>query len=356
MNNDETIARFAAFVRQGMQSGMTRRAFLRRGVQLGLSLPTILGVLAACAAEVPQRPAAPSIPTAVIARAEPTQLPPPPTQPPATATVAPTPTPVPVAKTRFAVIGDYGLAGEFEQAIAALVKSWQPAFIVTLGDNNYPDGIAATIDANVGQYYHEFIGNYQGSYGPGSPVNRFFPVLGNHDWQSGTIKPYLDYFSPPGNGHYYTFDQGPARFFMLDSMPGEPDGITPDSVQGQWLKGELAASTARWKIVAMHHAPFTSGHNGSSDWMQWPYKEWGASIVLAGHDHIYERIERDGMIYLVNGLGGGARYALGCCPQEGSKIFFNQDHGALLIEIDDQQLTSQFIRRSGEVVDTVVMK
>src|SRR5688500_7039657 len=62
----------------------------------------------------------------------------------------------------FAVIGDYGNAGPHEGAVAALVASWQPAFIMTTGDNNYPSGAPSTIDQNVGQYYHAWIAPYLG--------------------------------------------------------------------------------------------------------------------------------------------------------------------------------------------------
>ena len=55
----------------------------------------------------------------------------------------------------------------------------------------------------------------------------------------------------------------------------------------------LAASTAPWKIVYMHHPPYSSSQHGSTPGMQWPFENWGASLVLTGHDHTYERILRD---------------------------------------------------------------
>src|SRR5712691_7539565 len=58
---------------------------------------------------------------------------------------------------RFAVIGSYGSADAHESDVANLVKSWNPDFIITTGDNNLPDGSAATIDPAIGQYYHDFI-------------------------------------------------------------------------------------------------------------------------------------------------------------------------------------------------------
>jgi tartrate-resistant acid phosphatase type 5 len=53
----------------------------------------------------------------------------------------------------------------------------------------------------------------------------------------------------------------------------------------------------------------------------------GAQLVISGHDHTYERINHDGITYVVNGLGGAPRYNLGGVPVTGSQIFFNQDHG-----------------------------
>ncbi len=271
-----------------------------------------------------------------------------PTPPPATPPPTPTPKPVPL---RFAVIGDYGLAGEHERDVAALVKGWAPEFIITLGDNNYLHGAAETLDQNVGQYYHEYIAPYAGAYGDGATTNRFFPTLGNHDWETAGAAPYLDYFTLPGNERYYAFDWGPVSLFALDSALDEPDGVRVGSIQAGWLQRELSASTACWNLVYMHHAPFSSGDHGSSEWMQWPYREWGADAVLAGHDHHYERIVEDGLPYFVNGLGGGSRYGLRE-PKPGSEARYNADFGAMLVEATANELTFQFITRTGEVVDT----
>lgn len=257
-------------------------------------------------------------------------------------------------RVRFAVIGDYGLAGPGEAAVAALVHSWQPDFIATTGDNNYPSGAASTIDRNIGAYYHDFIAPYQGKYGAGSDINRFFPTLGNHDWISGG-GPYLDYFTLPGNERYYDLHWSPVHLFALDSDPHEPDGVLPDSLQAVWLQQSLANSTACWKIVTLHHAPFSSGPHGSTAWMHWPYQAWGADAVLAGHDHTYERIIRDGLPYFVNGLGGNIPYGFGE-PIEGSVVRYSDELGAMLVEADHQQITFSFITHTGTYIDSYVLR
>ncbi|MFQ5341917.1 MAG: metallophosphoesterase family protein [Anaerolineae bacterium] len=258
---------------------------------------------------------------------------------------------------RFAVIGDYGGGGQAEQDVADLVKSWNPDFVVTAGDNNYPAGSASTIDDHIGQYYHEFIYPYTGGYGSGAATNRFFPILGNHDWMAmgcdgaNCAGPYLDYFTLPGNERYYEFTRGPVSFFMLDSDTHEPDGTSSTSTQASWLLSKLATSTARWNLVFLHHAPYSSANHGSTTRMQWPFAAWGADAIFSGHDHTYERIVVDGIPYFVNGLGGSSRYSFGT-PVAGSQVRYRDDYGAMLVEADDTSITFQFISRAGVVIDS----
>lgn len=256
---------------------------------------------------------------------------------------------------RFAVIGDYGADTAAEADVAALINSWNPDMILTTGDNNYNDGAASTIDVNIGKYFHEYIYPYKGSYGAGAQINRFFPSLGNHDWNTvvdGFPQPYLDYFNLPGNERYYDFVWEMVHFFILDSDPSEPDGDRADSVQAKWLQANLASSSHPWKIVVMHHPPYSSGSHGSISKLQWPFAEWGADAVLSGHDHTYERISRDGILYFVNGLGGRSLYDF---PLEhyvdGSQVRYSEDYGAMLVNASFWQIQFQFINRQAELID-----
>jgi len=51
--------------------------------------------------------------------------------------------------------------------MAQVVQSWAAQFIITVGDNNYPDGAASTIDQNIGQFFHNYISPYTGSTAAG---------------------------------------------------------------------------------------------------------------------------------------------------------------------------------------------
>jgi tartrate-resistant acid phosphatase type 5 len=270
-------------------------------------------------------------------------------------TIAPTPaytpepsaTPVPL---RFAVIGDYGEGNQAEQDVADLVKSWNPELVITVGDNNYPSGAAETIDDHIGRFYSEFIHPYKGAFSPGAEQNLFFPTLGNHDWDTATAQAYFDYFTLPGNERYYDFVWGPVHFFAVSSDSREPDGVSRVSPQAQWLQERLTASSSPWKIVYFHHPPYSSGYHGPVDWMIWPFAEWGASAVLSGHDHTYERLLVDSIPYFINGMGGGPIYYF-IQTQPGSEVRYNDDYGAMLVTADEARIIFQFITRRGEVID-----
>jgi hypothetical protein len=142
-----------------------------------------------------------------------------------------------------------------------------------------------------------------------------------------------------------------VHVFALDSDINEPDGTTSASIQGNWLQQELATSSAPWKLVYFHHPPYSSGPHGSTMDMQWPFEAWGATAVLAGHDHTYERIIRNGFPYFVNGLGGSSIYTFGRRPVTGSVVRYNGDYGAMLVDASADTLRFQFITRGGTLVD-----
>jgi hypothetical protein len=268
-----------------------------------------------------------------------------------TDTPTPTQTPEPLVLT-FAVIGDFGMNNTAEADVAALIHSWQPEIIISLGDNNAPDGRADTIDANIGKYFHDYIHPYTGSYGSGADINRFFPILGNHDWNTGSVQAYLDYLTLPGNERYYDFTWGPVHFFALDSCLNEPDGVKADSVQSAWLQQGLAASTSPWNVVISHYPAYSSGYHGSVSWIQWPFAAWGADTVMAGHDHNYERLLVDGIPYFTNGLGGQTRYSFKLVPIRQSQFFYDANFGAMRVTASETEMLFEFYNRVGELIDS----
>ncbi|MEO5759986.1 MAG: metallophosphoesterase, partial [Mesorhizobium sp.] len=238
------------------------------------------------------------------------------------------PTTAPQTLYRFAIFGDYGdtdLSGE--KAVSAMVHAWNPDFILTVGDNVYAP---QTLDAAVGQQYHDYIGNYQGAYGSGSAINRFFPTLGNHEYDEGNVPTYLNYFTLPDSERYYDFQIGPVHFFALDSNKQEPDGRSSTSVQGHWMQSLLANSDASFDVAYFHHTAYNP--SGSSTIMQWPFEQWGVNAVFAGHEHNYYRENRDDnsdgvyLPYTTTGLGGAGK----AVPNVGASLVTVTDAGMLI--------------------------
>lgn len=265
------------------------------------------------------------------------------------------------------VIGDYGAAylggASFSnvQAVADLVKNWNPDFIITTGDNNYPDGEASNIDTNIGQFFHEYIFPYVGTFGVGASSNRFFPCIGNHEWPFGVsgLVPYLAYFTLPGNERYYNHRHGPVELFAVVGDQQEPDGATPTSIQAMWLSNALASSTAPWRVVYFHACPYSSSASHGStthqaDNMLWPFTELGATAIYTGHNHLYERVLTNGLNYVTIGLGG-VRIDGFVTPVAGSVSRYNTTYGAVRLTVTETNFVSEFINIFNEVIDSYTL-
>ncbi len=284
----------------------------------------------------------------------PTPTPTPTVTPTSTPTIIPTPTPTPTPdQFVFAIMGDFGYDDANTRAVSNLISSWNPTAIITVGDNLYnpiPDH-----DASSGRYYCNFLKNVQvGTYCNGglASENKFFPALGNHDYTDGPgLSGYLSYFTLPGNERYYDFVSGPVHFFVIDSQ-GALQSSTEMDTQKAWLQSALAASSSPWKIVVLHHAPYSSGSDhGSTLATRWPYAAWGANAVISGHDHDYERLSVDGIPYFVSGLGGTSRYNFNA-PLPESQFRFNSLDGSLKVIASPGQIVYSFIDTSGVTRDS----
>ena len=249
---------------------------------------------------------------------------------------------------KFAVVGDQRGATIATQQVSVLVNSFNPEFIVTTGDNF--DLTQGTLDSQVGQYFHNYIFPYLGTYGAGDTINRFFPALGNHELSANGLTEYLSYFSLPGNERYYDFVKGNVHFFIINSNTNEIDGTDTSSIQAQWLKTNLLTSVERWNIVCIHHSPYSSSSHGNNSWMNWPYQEWGATAVFAGHDHVYERIMKNEFPYFVNGAGGAGLYPFNN-PVPGSIVRYNLKNGAQLISAYADSISFRFYNVDSELID-----
>lgn len=105
-----------------------------------------------------------------------------------------------------------------------------------------------------------------------------------------------------------------VRFFFLN---GTHDWSAGE--ERQWLESELRRSDAEpsvvWRIVVVHHSPWSSGpHGANSRLIDARVPELLAAhkvdLLLAGHDHIYERGDAGAIKYIVSGGGGAPLYRI----------------------------------------------
>jgi predicted phosphodiesterase len=136
----------------------------------------------------------------------------------------------------------------------------------------------------------------------------FLPVLGNHERNDRSY--YETFVLPPGGGHlderWWAFHWGDVVVVGLDTNVRKAFDII---AQQDWAREHLAGSELH-KFVIFHHPVFSSdAYHGSGygyDLIYHPiFVETGVDVVFNGHAHNYERIEQDGVTYLVVG-GGGA--------------------------------------------------
>lgn len=195
------------------------------------------------------------------------------------ATPASTPQPTTVTLVGAGDIAD--CRSDLDTQTAALVAAI-PGTVFTLGDNAYEDG-----------RYSEFQECYEPTWGQFKDRTR--PAPGNHDYRTAGAAGYFWYFGdqagPDGRG-YYAYDLGAWRIYSLNSQCGEIGGCGAGSAELQWLQEDLAANPSRCALAYWHHPRYSSGEHGNNASMDeiWDALfDAGVELVLAGHDHSYER-------------------------------------------------------------------
>jgi acid phosphatase type 7 len=147
-----------------------------------------------------------------------------------------------------------------------------------------------------------------------------FLAIGNHelyDDQAGAS--FARYFGyPDASGAPQPFGTarwGSVRFFFLNGMHDWQGGP-----ERGWLERALAQADGEsglvWRIAVVHHSPWSSGpHGGNAALLDANIPELlgdhHVDLLLAGHDHIYERGDAGRLKYVISGGGGAPLYPVG---------------------------------------------
>ncbi len=246
---------------------------------------------------------------------------------------------------RFVAYGDnrsgYG-KGETHEQILQQVRLEQPSFILNTGD--------VVFRGNNELHWNSYFKEGRGVF---DRVLQF-PAMGNHD---RSRKHRFAELFPLGrqDANYYAFRYGPAYFIVLDSTESYRRG----SKQYNFLKQELEAWHKKLPIIiSLHHPPFSTGKHGSTrqviKYLVPLFENYGVAVVLAGHDHNYQRIGPiNGVLYIVTGGGGGPLYKF--APHPFVKNAQREFH-YLLFEIKGDHLLGWMKNKVGVVVDEFDLK
>lgn len=247
-------------------------------------------------------------------------------------------------------IADCGSAGD--EATARLLGASEGP-IALLGDLAYGSGTQ-----------QQFADCYGASWG--GLADRVRPSPGNHEYQSTDAGPYFAYFGAaagdPARG-YYSYEIGAWHIIALNSNCDPVGGCDDSSAQLRWLTEDLAQSNASCTLAYWHHPLFSSGQHGDDGRMRQAYElldAAGADVVLAGHDHDFERFAPqdangqatvDGVRQFVVGTGGKSLRAFDEV-RANSEVRFSGDFGALRLALEPSSYAWDFTTVAGRTVDS----
>lgn len=245
---------------------------------------------------------------------------------------------------RFAIIGDTGTGSKQQHQVADLMLQYRAVFpfefVLMMGDNLYGTETPADYKQKFQDVYQKLLDDKV----------KFYATLGNHDQPN---ERFYENFNMNGK-EYYRFSKGNVAFYSLNSN-------YMDKTQLKWFEDELAKDTSEWKICFFHHPPYSSGGKHGSDKtlravVEPLFLKYGVNVVLAGHEHFYERIKpQKGIYYFISGAGGKLREG---DVKENSPLTekgYDTDMSFMLAEVVKNQLYFQVISRTGETVDSGIL-
>lgn len=268
---------------------------------------------------------------------------------------------------RILAMGDSGNGSAEQLAVRDRMMEVESDLFLHLGDMAYGSGTYTEFEAYVFDVYTDLMAAIPA-----------WPTPGNHEYKTGLADGYIGVYylpeqapNPLEQEYYYSFDYGNVHFISIDSNEFRyltTIGPSEEDMLG-WLANDLEESAdAEWKIAFMHHPPYSSGSHGNTNWLLEiivpMLEDAGVDLVLAGHDHQYERSHEifegeiaevpGALTYIVAGSGGaGVRDAT--WDNWWTAEMNDTIHNFLYLEIDGCTATGTAIDVNGETVDAFEM-
>jgi hypothetical protein len=225
--------------------------------------------------------------------------------------------------------------------------------ILALGDLAYDNGTAA---------------DFANCFDPpwGRHKARIAPTPGNHEYNTAGAAPYYAYFGAaagdPTKG-YYSYDYAGWHIIALNSNCANVSCST-GSAQEQWLRQDQAAHPAACTLAFMHHPRYNSGPHGNTTAVQplWQaLADFNADVVLAGHEHSYERwapmdasgaASANGIREIVVGTGGTGLTGYTTTKPANSVVRSGGSFGVLQMTLQATSYSWQFVAATGTFADS----
>jgi hypothetical protein len=178
---------------------------------------------------------------------------------------------------------------------------------------------------------------------------------------SVSAQSYFDYFgnsSGPNRLGYYAFKAGEWTVLMLNSnVP-----ISKTSAQYAFIRTTMQTAPTRCTMALMHHPFDSSGLNGPTPALRDAWElmyNLGADLVIAGHDHMYERFapvdpsqRRDdakGIRQFTVGTGGAPLYQRTRNTPNSEMLI--STFGVMRLKLDPALYSWQFMDMNGNLLD-----
>jgi beta-glucanase (GH16 family) len=244
-----------------------------------------------------------------------------------------------------AAAGDIANSASGDEKTARLVEAINPDRVLTLGDNVYPDGTL-----------QEFNTHYEPTWGRFKEKTR--PSPGNHEYHTNGVG-YYDYFGALAGERdkgYYSWDLGDWHMVALNSNIDRKAG----SAQEMWLRSDLARNRSSCTLAYWHHPRWnigTKGDNASQAALWNALYDYGADVVLVGHDHNYQRYyrldkegRRDdafGIHQFTAGTGGAGHYPVSM--GDPAEVVNSDTFGVLKLVLRSNSYDWEFVPEDGRI-------
>lgn len=268
----------------------------------------------------------------------------------------------------FYAFGDWGRNGKYGQqelarTMAEAAKQVRPEFIISTGDNFYPDGVESIHDP-------QWKLSYENVYTDESLKCDWYVVPGNHDYR-GSIQAEINYTSVSDRwnmpARYFhkdvTTEHGTLiRFLFIDTNPLNDEYYYKNNLQNivdqdttkqlLWIDSMLVGNFD-WKIVVGHHPLYTGGRrrnqqNYVRSHLEPIFDKHQVDLYLAGHDHDLQHIKPEGhpTHYIISGAGS----KLSATGRIAPSLFARSIQGFLSAGITKDSIVCQFISVYGEII------